>query len=255
MLFEARHIGKRFGGLVAVDDLSFHIAEGEILGIFGPNGSGKTTTLSLVAGMLTPTSGSILWQGRDITGMKPFRIAAAGVVKTFQNPQLFPALSVRGHMRIAGHLRGKRHLGWARLRTLLPMKSPAYDQESAAIDEALHLCRLTAVADQPASALSYGAEKMLGVAMALMCEPRLLLLDEPTSGLGYDEIDNLEAVLRGLRGRGVTLGIIDHRVSFLGRLADRAIALRQGAKIAEGRAADVLRDAAVVEAYLGRAHA
>lgn len=255
MLFEARSIGKRFGGLVAVDELSFHIAEGEILGIFGPNGSGKTTTLSLVAGMLTPTSGSILWRGQDITGMKPFRIAAAGVVKTFQNPQLFPALSVRGHMRIAGHLRGKRHLGLARLRTLLPMKPPAHDEESAAIDEALHLCRLTAVADRPASALSYGAEKMLGVAMALMCEPRLLLLDEPTSGLGHDEIDNLEAVLRGLRERGVTLGIIDHRVGFLGRLADRAIALRQGAKIAEGPAADVLRDAAVVEAYLGRAHA
>lgn len=255
MLFEARNVAKRFGGLVAVNDLSFHIAKGEILGIFGPNGSGKTTTLSLVAGMLTPTTGSILWKGQDITGMKPFRIAAAGVVKTFQNPQLFPALSVRGHMRIAAHLRGKRHLGWARLRTLLPLKPPAHDEESGAIDEALHLCRLTAVADRPAMALSYGAEKMLGVAMALMCEPQLLLLDEPTSGLGHDEIDNLEAVLRGLRERGVTLGIIDHRVAFLGRLADRAIALRQGAKIAEGRAADVLRDAAVVEAYLGRAHA
>lgn len=255
MLFEARNVTKRFGGLVAVNEVSFAIHEGEILGIFGPNGSGKTTTLSLAAGMVPPTTGSFLWRGRDITGMKPFRIAECGIVKTFQNPQLFPELSVRDHMRIASHLRGKRALGWRRLLSLVRAAEPSEQVGSARIDEVLTLCRLGELAELPAAALSYGAEKMLGVAMAMMCEPTLLLLDEPTSGLGHAEIENLEVVLRSLRAHGVTLCIIDHRVAFLGRLADRAIALRQGSKIAEGGAQAVLRDPAVVEAYLGPAHA
>lgn len=255
MLLEVSGLTKRFGGLVAVSDVSFGIERGEIVGIFGPNGSGKTTTLNLIAGMLPPTSGQLAWKGVNYNGQKPFAIAARGIVKTFQNPQLFPELTVAEHMRIACHLRQKRALGGRRYRGLIGLGIPDDGGTARRIDAVLGLCRLAALRDEEASALSYGAEKMLGVAMAVMCEPELLLLDEPASGLGGTEVANLDAVLRDLRAEGLTLGIIDHKVNFLGRLADRAIALHHGAVIAIGRTADVLANDAVIDAYLGRSHA
>ena len=255
MLLEVRNLTKRFGGLTAVSDMSFALDEGEIVGIFGPNGSGKTTLLNLISGVYEPTAGQLVWQGRELVGRKTHRIAEAGIVKTFQNPQLFGELSVHDNIAIAGHLRLKRQAGWRRIATLFPRRGKASADLEPRIDHILRLCRLEPFRDAPAASLSYGGEKMLGVAMALMCEPRLLLLDEPGSGLGHDEIRNLDEVLRDLRTHGTTLCVIDHRVGFLGKLADRAIVIHHGAKIAEGRPDDVLRDHAVIEAYLGRSHA
>jgi ABC-type branched-subunit amino acid transport system ATPase component len=254
MFFEVSDLTKRFGGLTAVSDVSFAIAQHEIVGIFGPNGSGKTTLLNLIAGLHRPSGGRLLWKGQALNGKEPHEIAALGVVKTFQNPQLFEVLSVAEHALIAAHLRLKRELGLRRIATLL---RPA--QHDAAlrrqVERVLALCRLSALADEPAASLSYGNEKMLGVAMALMCEPELLLLDEPATGLGQDEIQNLDAVLRDLKAQGTTLCIIDHKVGFLGRLADRAIAMHHGRKIAEGAPGAVLDDPAVIAAYLGQGHA
>ena len=176
-------------------------------------------------------------------------------MKTFQNPQLFRELSVFDNVAIAGHLRLKRQFGWRRAATLLPWYGAPSADLSERIHHVLELCRLTPFRDQPAGSLSYGGEKMLGVAMALMCEPKLLLLDEPGSGLGQDDIRNLDEVLRDLRGHGMTLCVIDHRVGFLGNLADRAIVIHHGAKIAEGSPQEVLRKGAVIEAYLGHGHA
>jgi len=255
MLFEAQGVTKRFGGLTAVSNLSFGIEKGEILGIFGPNGSGKTTLLSLISGMLPLTSGTFKWKGEEIVGQKPHRIAAMGIVKTFQNPQLFSELSAFENTAIAGHLTLKRRLGSRRLTGFFRIDRSIEVELAAQVDRVLKLCRLDAVRDQPASALSYGQEKMLGVAMGLMCEPELLLLDEPASGLGSEEIANLEAVLRDLRTRGVTLCIIDHKVGFLGRLSDQALALRNGQLIAIGKPDEVLNHPDVIEAYLGRRHA
>ena len=256
MLLEVAGLTKQFGGLTAVANVSFAIRAEEILGIFGPNGSGKTTLLSLISGSLAPTAGRIVWKGAEIQGAKPHRVAAAGVVKTFQNPQLFLELTVEENVAIASHLWLRRHHGARRLAELLPWRGRTEEADMRRrIDEVLRLCRLDAVREQRAASLSYGQEKMLGVAMAMMCEPELLLLDEPASGLGEDEIQNLEEVLRDLRGARTTLCIIDHKVDFLGRVADRAIALQQGAKIAEGTPDEVLRHPRVVEAYLGRQHA
>jgi ABC-type branched-subunit amino acid transport system ATPase component len=256
MLLEVAALTKRFGGLTAVADVSFSIERGEIIGIFGPNGSGKTTLLSLIAGVFAPSAGKILWKSAEIQGGKPHDIAAAGVVKTFQNPQLFMELTVFQHLLIAGHLMLKRALGWRRIATLVNADTghAGADLERRA-GHAIRLCRLEAVRNETAASLSYGEEKMLGVAMALMCEPELLLLDEPASGLGHTEIESLEAVLRDLREHGTTLCIIDHKVGFLGRLADRAISLQYGAKIAEGTPEAVLRDPNVILAYLGEHHA
>jgi branched-chain amino acid transport system ATP-binding protein len=254
MFFEVSALNKRFGGLTAVADMSFDIARGEIVGIFGPNGSGKTTLLNLICGMMPPSGGRLFWKDQDVTGLPPHRVAELGIVKTFQNPQLFPELSVTEHVWIAGHLRLKRMLGPRRIATLI--KSVADDGKlQQQVETVLRLCRLSEARDESALSLSYGDEKMLGVAMALMCEPELLLLDEPATGLGHNEIANLGEVLRDLREHGTTLCIIDHNVGFLGGLADRAIAMHHGSKIAEGTPSAVLADSAVIEAYLGRRHA
>jgi branched-chain amino acid transport system ATP-binding protein len=254
MFFEVSALSKRFGGLTAVDDVSFSIARGEIVGIFGPNGSGKTTLLNLICGTLPPSGGRLIWKDQDVTGCAPHQVAELGIVKTFQNPQLFPELSVIEHVWIAAHLRLKRMLGPRRIATLIkPARDDGKLQQQ--VETVLRLCRLSEARDEPALSLSYGGEKMLGVAMALMCEPELLLLDEPATGLGHNEISNLGEVLRDLRHHGTTLCIIDHNVGFLGELADRAIAMHHGSKIAEGTPSAVLTNDAVIEAYLGRRHA
>jgi ABC-type branched-subunit amino acid transport system ATPase component len=259
VLLEIRNLTKRFGGLTAVSDMSFSLREGDIVGVFGPNGSGKTTLLNLISGVYLPSAGDLVWKGDRINGKKPHEIAEGGIVKTFQNPQLFGELSVADNVAIAGHLSLKRGAGWRRIETLLPRRRrrdvEGGDELAPQIERILRLCRLHHARDVAAASLSYGGEKMLGVAMALMCDPKLLLLDEPGSGLGHDEIANLDQVLRDLREQGTTLCIIDHRVGFLGKLADRAIVIHHGAKIAEGTPDAVLKEPAVIEAYLGRGYA
>jgi ABC-type branched-subunit amino acid transport system ATPase component len=251
-MLEVRALTKRFGGLTAVSEVSFAIAKGEIVGIFGPNGSGKTTLLNLIAGLARPSTGEIVWKGTDIAGWQAHEIAATGLVKTFQNPQLFSELTALEHLLIAGHLALKRRMGWRRLATLFGREQISVDERARAV---LALCRLESAREARAAELSYGEEKMLGVAMGLMCEPELLLLDEPASGLGAEEIESLENVLRDLKREGMTLCVIDHKVGFLRKLADRAISLHHGAKIAEGTPEEVLSNPDVVTAYLGRAHA
>ena len=255
MLLEVCKLTKRFGGLTAVADVSFGVDQGEIVGIFGPNGSGKTTLLNLIAGLTQPTAGTIVWKSAEIQGCPAHQVAAAGLVKTFQNPQLFAELTTLEHLLIAGHLALKRRLGWRRIATLLdPDVANAGSALLERAKQVIGLCRLDSARDHTASELSYGEEKMLGVAMALMCDPELLLLDEPASGLGTGEIESLEAVLRDLRRQGATLCIIDHKMGFLRRLADRAISLHHGAKIAEGVPDAVLQHPDVILAYLGRSH-
>jgi ABC-type branched-subunit amino acid transport system ATPase component len=252
---EVRGLSKRFAGLVAVADVSFRVQPGEIVGIIGPNGSGKTTLLNMMAGLLTPTSGSVRWKGQEIQELRPDIIAGLGVVKTFQNPQVFAELSVFDNARVASHLALKRALGFRRGLEIVGAAGGIEHRLAERVGEVLALCNLGGAADQLAGNLSYGEEKMLGIAMALMCEPELLLLDEPASGLGRDEVRNLESVLDKVHQAGTTLCLVDHKIGFLRGLAHRVIALNYGQKIAEGPPEAVLNEPAVIEAYLGAGHA
>jgi branched-chain amino acid transport system ATP-binding protein len=255
VLLEVRALTKRFSGLVAVSHVSFTVAHGEIVGVIGPNGSGKTTLLNMMAGLLAPTSGEVLWKGRAIQTLRPDVLAGRGVVKTFQNPQVFTELTVFDNARVATHLALKRALGLRRGLEIFGAARAVDRRLADRVREVLGLCNLTPATHQLAGNLSYGEEKMLGIAMALMCEPELLLLDEPASGLGREEVRNLTRVLEKVHEASTTLCIVDHKIGFLRGLADRVIALNYGEKIAEGAPDDVLDNAAVVEAYLGRVNA
>jgi branched-chain amino acid transport system ATP-binding protein len=255
VLLEVRGLTKRFSGLVAVSDVSFSIAAGEIVGIIGPNGSGKTTLLSMMAGLLPPTAGAVHWKGHAVQHLPPDVLAARGVVKTFQHPQLFAELSVFDNVHVASHLALRRALGTRRALEIVGGAREAQQRIAERVREVLALCNLSAATTQLAGHLSYGEEKMLGIAMALMCEPDLLLLDEPASGLGREEIDNLQSVLDKVHAGSTTLCLVDHKIGFLRGLADRVIALNYGRKIAEGSPEQVLAEPAVIQAYLGRGDA
>ena len=254
-MFLASHaLTKRFGGLVAVSGVSLLRSRRGKLSAFSDR-MGRERPRCSICWLGCSSLLRVEWcgKGRDISGSKPETIAALGLVKTFQNPQLFAELSVLEHVMIASHLALKRLLGFGRYKTFFASK--ASDRElQARADRVLKLCRLSDAAQQAAGTLSYGEEKMLGVAMAMMCEPKLLLLDEPASGLGQEEIINLGMVLRNLREHGTTLCIIDHKVAFLAQFAQRLVALQNGEKIAEGTPREVLSNQRVITAYLGRQH-
>ena len=246
----AAGLSKRFGGLDAVQDVSVTIRPGELLGIIGPNGAGKTTLLSLLSGFLTPTSGSVRYGGLELTGRNPHRAAAAGLVRTFQHDAVCPTLPVLDNVLAATYASAPHRILAAALRT------PAFrarERDRAALAWAcLESAGLADRADEIAGGLPYGEQKMLAIAMALACRPRLLLLDEPAAGLNHTEANRLAALLRALRERGLTIAVVDHNLRMMMALCDRILVLDRGRRLAEGTAGEIAADPAVSDAYLGR---
>lgn len=236
-LLDARGLAKTFGGLRAVDDLSFTVRTGEILGLLGPNGSGKTTVFNLIAGALAPDRGAVVFDGRDITRFPPHRRAALGIARTFQMIRALSALTVLDNVLVA------RLYGRERASRLPEARSDAL--------ECLQFCGLAAFAARAAGTLTLAERKRLEVARALAAGPRLLLLDEPAAGLNPAEVGALLALFRGLREGGVTIVIVEHNVGAIRDLCDRVVVLDAGHKIAEGRPDEALEHARVVEVYLG----
>ncbi len=248
-VLSAAGLRKAFGGLVAVNGMGLHLDAAEIVGLIGPNGAGKSTTFNLLTGVARPGAGQVRFLGRDVTGLSPPGVARLGIARSFQHVKLVPGMSVLENVALGAHLRGTAGPMAAILRLDRAEEARLFAEARRQIARV----GLDAHADKPGDSLALGQQRLVEIARALCLDPILLLLDEPAAGLRHAEKADLAALLRRLRGDGVTVLLVEHDMEFVMRLTDRLVVMEFGAKLAEGSPAAIRADPAVVEAYLGAA--
>ncbi|GAA5024298.1 ABC transporter ATP-binding protein [Terrabacter aeriphilus] len=245
-LLETRALTKEFRGFRAVSEVDLTVERGTVHALVGPNGAGKTTLFNLLTGFLTPSSGAVVFDGRDITGLAPEQIAPLGIARSFQITSLFEAMTLREHLELAlASPTGMGRQWWRSVSRLATFR-----------DRAPHLLDRVGLADRadaPASSLAYGQKRALELAIALALDPKLLLLDEPTAGMGIEDVDRTIALVKEL-AEGRTVVFVDHNMHVVGSLADRVTVLQSGQVLAEGSYEQVRADERVITAYLGAAH-
>jgi branched-chain amino acid transport system ATP-binding protein len=243
-ILEVRKLSKRFGGLTAVSGLDFDVHEGEILGVIGPNGAGKSTTFNIIAGAFPASSGEVRFAGESILGLPPHKIAARGVMRTFQHNRPFPGMSVVENVLVGAH---------TRFHSNIFGKNSSREEKAnrARADELIEFVGLAECRQADVATLSFGQGRLLEIARGLAGEPRLMLFDEPAAGLTPAELERVASAIRGIAARGIAVLLIEHDMHFLLPLAHRVVVLNFGAKIADGLPDEIRAQPAVMDAYLG----
>jgi branched-chain amino acid transport system ATP-binding protein len=250
-ILDVQELTKRFGGLTAVNSVSFSVNEGAILSVIGPNGAGKSTLFKLICSFVTPTSGRVKFNGQTITGRPPHEVARLGVVRTFQETTIFKEMTALQNVIVAHQLRSRATSLGIYFSSVAARADELRFRLSAS--EILDYLGLGAVKQMVARNLPHGHLRALGIAVAMAAEPKVLLLDEPFAGMNVEETEAAVRLVRGIRERGVTVVLVEHDMSAVMRISDKIVVLNFGTKIAEGTPSEIQQNEAVIGAYLGQA--